>query len=120
MIASLVAFLALEVGLADAVPTIDEEKALSIAIVVRTNSTGTAVLPHGDIFEVGITNNSARPLKIWEEKCQPGNRTLTFWVKSGDGDASIAGKGDVPTDVWIRQLGRRIGKGRFRCIGRSE
>lgn len=78
---------------------------LSIGLVVPRDNMGNLVLPHGEAFEVGITNNSSQPLKVWEEKCQPGNRSLTFRVKSGDGDASIVHKRDVPSDVWIGQLG---------------
>lgn len=105
LLASFVALLVLEVGWANAAPASREEKALTIGLIVARDAGGNAVLPHGESFEIGITNHSDRPLKIWEEKCQPGHRTLTFRIKSGDRDASIVRKRDVSADVWIGQLG---------------
>lgn len=86
-------------------PVVREEKALSIGIIVHRDAAGHAVLPHGEAFEVGITNHSDRPLKIWEEMCQPGHRALTFRVQSREADAFIAQKRDVAADVWLGELG---------------
>src|SRR5262245_25858793 len=93
---ALLVFLAIEPGRAAAAPTSLEKASLAVGIVVSRNDTGNLILPHGEAFEVGITNLSDQPIKIWEEKCQQGNRSLTFQVKTGDGDASIAQKRDVP------------------------
>src|SRR5580765_3807249 len=102
MIRSLVAFLALGTGLVNAIAASHEEIPLSVGIIVSRYEAGNAVLPHGEAFEVAITNHSDRPLKIWEEMCQPGHRTLTFRVKGADGDAPIVQKRDVAADAWLR------------------
>lgn len=101
-IVSFVALLALGGGLANTAPAFREEKTISIGIIVPKNTSGDAVLPHGEDFEVAITNHSDRPLKIWEEMCQPGHRSLMFWVKRAGENASIVQKRDVSVDVWSR------------------
>lgn len=104
-IVSLVGLLALTASVANAVPVAQGENVLSISIIVSADDAGNVILPHAEAFEIGITNHSDRSLRIWEEKCQPGHRALTFRVKSGDGDAPIVQKRDVAADVWIGQLG---------------
>src|ERR1700722_3794060 len=92
LLATFVALLAFEVGWADVASAFGEGKALSIHINVSRDNAGNLILPHGEAFEVIITNHSDQPLKIWEEECQPGSRSLTFRVKSGGGDLSIVQK----------------------------
>src|ERR1051326_5090112 len=88
--------LAIDAGRAAAPP---QKASLAVGIVASRDAGGNLVIPHGECFEVGITNLSDQPIKIWEEKCQQGNRSLTFRVKIGDGDASVAQKRDVPKAV---------------------
>ncbi len=101
MIIPLVAFLALEVGLVNEAPPPHDEKTLSIAIIAPRDDARNAVLPHGEAFDVAITNYSDHPIRIWEEMCQAGHRSLRFRVKSADGDTSIIEKRDVTADAWL-------------------
>ena len=101
MIEVFVALLTLGLGLANAAPAPRSEKALSIAIILPQDAAGNTILPHGEAFEVEFTNNSDRPLKIWEEMCQPDQRALTFRLRSRDKDASTVQKRDTRPDAWL-------------------
>jgi len=94
--------LVLQVALVNGAPGFREENGLSITIILPRDDAHNAILPHGEAFEVCITNHSAQSLRIWEEMCQPGHRTLTFAVKRADGDGSIVQKRDVPADAWTQ------------------
>ncbi len=83
-------------------PGSQDEKKPSIEIVVARDKAGDALFPHGEGFEVRIGNLTDQPLTIWEERCQPGHRMLTFGVKGAEGEASVVRKREVRGDAWSR------------------
>jgi len=58
---------------------------LSIAIVLPKDNAGTPILNRGGVFQVVFTNHSPKPVRLWQEACQPGYETPTFRVEERKG-----------------------------------
>jgi ankyrin repeat protein len=73
---------------------------LSIAIVAGKDETGAHVIRHDGQFEVLFTNHSTKPIRLWNEWCRPGYRTLSFRVEDGDSPPSLMHKRTQHESNW--------------------
>jgi ankyrin repeat protein len=94
MIAILLAFTSLGAGAQD-------DGALMIEVIPQFDDAGKAYLPHNKPFDLRFTNRSDRPLKFWDEHCQPEHGTLSFGVKDATG-STICRKRAVEDNPWGR------------------
>ena len=75
------------IGYLDVEQVVAEEVAkISLEIVVHRDASGNAYLPHGEPFEVRISNTSEVPILIWDDLCEPGHWALSFLVKGAHGE----------------------------------
>lgn len=63
----------------------ESESALSLKIVTGKDDSGIPVIPHGGAFSVVIGNDSAKPIRIWSERCRQGYYSLTLQVQDETG-----------------------------------
>jgi len=78
----------------------NEEKNLLIEIITPRDAAGNDYLPHGEAFEVRLTNGSAQPVVIWDDQCEPGHRALSFRVKGADGQVQTVQNRSAAATVW--------------------
>src|SRR5438046_2387306 len=57
---------------------------LSIAIVPSKGKSGSSMIDRRGVFEVVFTNRSAKPIRLWSERCQPGYDAVSFRVEDGN------------------------------------
>src|SRR5713226_5863140 len=50
-----------------------EKKTFSIEIVALQDASGKAFLPHGEPFEVRLSNLSDNPIVVWQDLCELGH-----------------------------------------------
>jgi hypothetical protein len=73
---------------------------LSMEIVAPREASGSAYLPHGEAFEVLFSNASDQPINLWDDLCEEGHWTLSFYVREASGESRTVQKRPVPTSVW--------------------
>jgi ankyrin repeat protein len=58
--------------------------ALSVVIDTHKNASGVPTINRDGKFRVVFTNRSEKPIRLWDEDCQPGYETLSFRVEGGN------------------------------------
>lgn len=81
---------------------------LSIAIIAGKNESGAHVIRHDGQFEVLFTNHSTKPIRLWNEWCRPGYRTLSFRVEDGDSPPSLMHKRAQHESHWKNNPSKTI------------
>jgi hypothetical protein len=62
---------------------------LHVAIVAPKDQAGSLYIPHHEDFEILFTNQSDKPLRLWDEWCSAGYATLSFRITAENGKSWI-------------------------------
>src|SRR5262245_22888311 len=73
---------------------------LSIALVPTKVESGSSIIDGGATFEVVFTNKSAKPMRLWRERCQLGHGALSFRVDAEKGQSSLMSKSMPDSSAW--------------------
>jgi serine/threonine-protein phosphatase 6 regulatory ankyrin repeat subunit B len=60
---------------------------LHIAIAPEKDARGRLTIYHDKYFKVLFTNRSDKPIRLWNESCQPGHDTLRFRIVEKNGNS---------------------------------
>src|SRR5262245_26282028 len=73
---------------------------LSIAIVPTKIESGSSIIDRGATFEVVFANKSAKPIRLWRERCQLGHGALSFRVDADKGQSPLMSKSTPDSSAW--------------------
>jgi len=73
---------------------------LSIAILVDKNDSGARTIKPRGRFQVVFTNQTERPIRLWDDECQFGWETLSFRAKENDGTTSLMHRPAIGASYW--------------------
>jgi ankyrin repeat protein len=76
------------------------DQKFSVEIIAPRDASGNAYLPHGEAFEVHLTNLSKQPVSVWDDLCEPGYWALSFQVQGTNGESYTVVKRKVPATAW--------------------
>ncbi len=60
---------------------------MQVAIAPVKIESGHPTIHHDKYFNVHLTNRSDKPIKLWDESCQPGRDTLNFRITEKNGNS---------------------------------
>ncbi len=90
-------------------PTADRKPpGLSIAILVDKNDSGAPTIKHRGRCQVVFTNQTEKPIRLWDEMCQPGYETMSFRVKQDDETAALMHRPAMNSSIWKNRPPRTI------------
>jgi len=77
---------------------------LAIAISLAKDNSGSNVIDHGGSFQVVFTNRSAKPIRLWSDKCQVGHEALAFRIADSNGRTWAIYRPPVNPPAWNEPL----------------
>jgi hypothetical protein len=72
---------------------------LSIIIVAPKDKDGTPAIQRAGKFQVFLTNDSDKSIRLWSDECQLGHDVLSFRIED-DGKTSPMSKREVSPEAW--------------------
>jgi ankyrin repeat protein len=83
-------------------PAIEDDKQsdLSIAIVLPKDDSGVSLVDRRKTFQVVFTNRSAKPIRIWGERCQFGHESMTFRFEEDERVTALMHKRAPDASAW--------------------